>query len=300
MTCPSCGTQNQGAAKFCIACGTRLALACPACGMPTVTGARFCAECGASLAAEQAEPTPPAPRASSTEHPAAVAERRLVTVLFADLVGFTTLSEDRDAEEVRELLSAATSTPPRTLIERYGGTVEKFIGDAVMAVWGTPVGARGRRRARGAGGARAGRRRPALGERSAPGLQARAGVLTGEAAVTLGRQRPGHGGRATSSTRPRGCSRWRDPGTVLVGEAHPARAAERRSPTSRRASTRSRARPSRCRRSGRVRVVSEARRRADGRQLEAPFVGPADRSCGMLKDLLHAAGDGAAGRVSSR
>jgi Adenylate and Guanylate cyclase catalytic domain len=59
-------------------------------------------------------------------------------VLFADLVGFTTLSESRDSEEVRELLSRYFDAS-RQLIARYGGTVEKFIGDAVMAVWGTPV-----------------------------------------------------------------------------------------------------------------------------------------------------------------
>ena len=59
-------------------------------------------------------------------------------MLFVDLVGFTALSEDRDPEEVRELLSRYFDMA-RTLIARYGGTVEKFIGDAVMAVWGTPV-----------------------------------------------------------------------------------------------------------------------------------------------------------------
>ena len=58
-------------------------------------------------------------------------------MLFADLVGFTTASEQRDSEETRELLSATSTSPP--LIDRYGGTVEKFIGDAVMAVWGTPT-----------------------------------------------------------------------------------------------------------------------------------------------------------------
>ena len=72
---------------------------------------------------------------------AAQAERRLVSVLFGDLVGFTTLSEDRDPEEVRDLLSRYFETA-RRVVERYGGTVEKFIGDAVMAVWGTPSHAR--------------------------------------------------------------------------------------------------------------------------------------------------------------
>ena len=62
----------------------------------------------------------------------------MVSVLFVDLVGFTAASEARDAEETRELLSRYFDLA-RTLIERYGGTVEKFIGDAVMAVWGTPV-----------------------------------------------------------------------------------------------------------------------------------------------------------------
>ena len=97
---------------------------------PTV---KFCGECGTALAAAAQAPDEPAPSAASP-----AAERRLVSVLFADLVGFTAASEDRDAEETRELLSRYFEQA-RTLIERYGGTVEKFIGDAVMAVWGTPV-----------------------------------------------------------------------------------------------------------------------------------------------------------------
>ena len=76
------------------------------------------------------------PPASTTVAPST--ERRLVSVLFADLVGFTTLSEHRDAEDVRELLTRYFDTARET-IERHGGLVEKFIGDAVMAVWGTPV-----------------------------------------------------------------------------------------------------------------------------------------------------------------
>ena len=91
-----------------------------------------------------------------------------MSVLFADLVGFTTLSESRDPEEVRELLSRYFDTC-RRLIELYGGTVEKFIGDAVMAVWGTPVATEddaeravraGARSRRGGVGARGGGRAP--------------------------------------------------------------------------------------------------------------------------------------------
>ena len=77
-------------------------------------------------------------RSRRARAPAPVAERRLVSVLFADLVGFTTLSESQDSEEVRALLSRYFDTCKR-LITLYGGTVEKFIGDAVMAVWGAPT-----------------------------------------------------------------------------------------------------------------------------------------------------------------
>ena len=66
------------------------------------------------------------------------AERKQVSVLFVDLVGFTSMSESRDAEEVRELLTGYFDLAS-DVIGRYGGTIEKFIGDAVMAVWGTPV-----------------------------------------------------------------------------------------------------------------------------------------------------------------
>ena len=68
-----------------------------------------------------------------------VAERRLVSVLFADLVGFTPFAEGRDSEEVRETADPLLRPRDGRSSSRYGGTVEKFIGDAVMAVWGAPV-----------------------------------------------------------------------------------------------------------------------------------------------------------------
>ena len=103
------------------------------CGATNPPSQKFCGECGTTLTADAATPVAP-----SAPPPVQVAERRLVSVLFADLVGFTTLCEMRDAEKVRELLSRYFDTCKR-LISRYGGTVEKFIGDAVMAVWGTPT-----------------------------------------------------------------------------------------------------------------------------------------------------------------
>ncbi len=122
MSCPHCGTENREGRKFCAACGKPLSAACPACGTANEPGERFCGECGSPLGAEAA-PAAAAP----------TAERRLVSVLFADLVGFTALSENRDAEDTRDLLSRYFETAQR-LISLYGGTVEKFIGDAVMAV----------------------------------------------------------------------------------------------------------------------------------------------------------------------
>jgi hypothetical protein len=128
--CGTCGAESPPGQRFCGQCGAPLSRACPSCGTENPPENRFCGSCGAVLAGAAAP--------VSETAPPAVSERRLVSVLFADLVGFTALSEHRDPEEVRELLSQYFDRS-RSLIERYGGTVEKFIGDAVMAVWGTPV-----------------------------------------------------------------------------------------------------------------------------------------------------------------
>ena len=133
MTCPSCAAENEAGKRFCTECGTALAVACPSCGASLAGSEKFCGECGTPVGATA---TTAASTSAASAPPAA--ERRLVSVLFADLVGFTAASEQRDAEDTRELLSRYFDTS-RRLIELYGGTVEKFIGDAVMAVWGTPT-----------------------------------------------------------------------------------------------------------------------------------------------------------------
>src|SRR6201987_1801979 len=128
--CSSCGATNSAGVKFCGECGASLSIVCPACNTVNEAGRKFCGECGEALAKAS---TPD--RAARTADEGPVAERRLVSVLFADLVGFTSLSESRDPEEVRELLSRYFDTC-RRLVGLYGGVVEKFIGDAGMAARG--------------------------------------------------------------------------------------------------------------------------------------------------------------------
>src|SRR2546430_2123479 len=214
MGCTACGAENRAGARFCRSCGSSLESVCPSCGTPAESGQAFCDSCGARLAGTASAPVAPVP-ASAQSTP--VAERRLVSVLFADLVGFTTLSESRDAEDARELLSRYFEAC-RRLVERYGGTVEKFIGDAVMAVWGTPT-------ANEDDAERAVRTAldlvaavSALGdELGAPELRLRAGVLTGEAAVTIGAEGQGMvaGDLVNSAARIQATA---EPGNVLVGE----------------------------------------------------------------------------------
>src|SRR3990172_8418191 len=127
MTCPSCGGQNREEVAFCGQCGTSLYLLCSVCGAKNPADHRFCGNCGTRLIG--LEPGPEGPT-----HP----ERRLVSVLFADLVGYTAFAENRDAEEVGEVLSDYFAAAME-IVERFGGVVEKYIGDAVMAVWGAPL-----------------------------------------------------------------------------------------------------------------------------------------------------------------
>src|SRR4051812_34023920 len=125
--CGSCGTDLPDAAKFCFNCGQGLtADTCASCGAELAPGARFCMSCGASA------------DTSPNEQQGRVSSRRVTSILFGDLVGFTNLSEARDQEDVRELLARYFEEASR-IVTRYGGTVEKYIGDAVMAVWGVPV-----------------------------------------------------------------------------------------------------------------------------------------------------------------
>src|SRR5829696_2000671 len=281
MLCASCGHENRESAKFCAKCGSSLGLVCPSCSSPYQAGDRFCAECGAEHPAQISaggDPLPAVPR----EAPAA--ERRLVCVLFADLVGFTPLSESRDAEETRELLSRYFDTS-RTLIERYGGTVEKFIGDAVMAVWGTPVATEddAERAVRAALELVAAV--SALGDEvRAPELRARAGVLTGEAAVTIGASGEGMvaGDLVNTASRAQSVA---ESGAVFVGEAT-RRATEGAIVYQDAGRFELKGKDGEMPLWRALRVVSGMRGQLKSEGLEAPFVGR-ERELRQVKDLFH-------------
>jgi len=149
--------------------------------------------------------------------PPVVAERRMCSVLFCDLVGFTTLSENRDPEAVRELLERYFDIA-RTIVARYGGTVEKFIGDAVMAVWGTPVADENDPEHAVRAGLELTEAVTELGaELGAATLAARAGVVTGMVAVNLGATGQGMvaGDAVNTAARLQSIA---DPSTVLVDD----------------------------------------------------------------------------------
>ena len=283
LPCASCGTLNEPGRKFCGECGSSLAQACPSCGAANTPGVKFCGECGAALTSTAAAPPAAAPQAT-----APAAERRLVSVLFADLVGFTAASEDRDAEDTRELLSRYFDTC-RRLIELYGGTVEKFIGDAVMAVWGTPTATEddAERAVRAALDLVAAV--SALGQEvGAEELRARAGVLTGEAAVTLGAEGEGMvaGDLVNTASRVQSVA---DPGAVYVGEST-RRSTEQTIVYEEAGSFELKGKEGLIPLWKAQRVVSGLRGSLKSQGLEAPFVGR-DRELRQIKDRFHASAE---------
>jgi Predicted ATPase len=172
MQCPNCQTINPAQAKFCLECGYRLG-SCPICGTLNPAGAKFCMECGHALQPMQATSATPTPEQSvdrggeaqplrvlptPASYPVettvdstlersladpnsllvATEERRVVTLMFADITGSTPLADRLDPEDMRAILNGYFNLMTEQ-IRKYDGTVEKYIGDAVMAVFGTPV-----------------------------------------------------------------------------------------------------------------------------------------------------------------
>ena len=165
VTCASCAYENSDDARFCAGCGAPLGTTCAVCGTLVPPGGRFCPNCGTPL-----------PDTGLTEAP--VEERRVVSILFADLAGFTSRSDHADPEDVRQTLMPFHALAKEE-IERFGGALDKFIGDAAMGVFGAPV-------AHEDDAERAVRAALAIQARAAEmAIPVRAAVNTGEAVVTF-------------------------------------------------------------------------------------------------------------------
>ena len=156
LKCTNCQYENPLGQKFCGECGARLEAVCPACQARTSPGQKFCGECGAPLAAKpppaEAAPARPAGRFASpdaytpkhlaekilTSKTAIEGERKIVTVMFSDVSGFTAMSEKLDPEDVHGIMDRAFEII-LDAVHRYEGTVNQFLGDGVMALFGAPI-----------------------------------------------------------------------------------------------------------------------------------------------------------------
>jgi class 3 adenylate cyclase/tetratricopeptide (TPR) repeat protein len=128
MKCPKCQSDNREEAKFCSECGAKFILTCPECGATNRADSKFCDECGKDLRESQA------PKDAQLD---SEGERKYVTVLFSDLSGYTSMSEKLDPEELKEIMSRIFGEIAQ-VVTKYEGFIEKFIGDAVMALFGAP------------------------------------------------------------------------------------------------------------------------------------------------------------------
>jgi class 3 adenylate cyclase/tetratricopeptide (TPR) repeat protein len=149
MICQKCGFENRESAKFCSECATKLEFACPQCGTINSSGSKFCDECAYDLRQQKesvkidyAQPQSYIPKNLAekilTARSTLEGERKLVTVIFADVVGFTALSEKLEPEEVHQIMEGCL----RILmdeIHKYEGTINQFTGDGVMALFGAPL-----------------------------------------------------------------------------------------------------------------------------------------------------------------
>ena len=144
MKCPTCQHENAVAAKFCEECSAPLARTCASCGSRVSSTAKFCPECGRPL---RHEPRFASPKSYTPQHLAdkiltaretLEGERKLITVLFADIKGSMELLADRDPEDAQKLLDPVIERMIEA-VHRYEGTVNRVMGDGIMALFGAPL-----------------------------------------------------------------------------------------------------------------------------------------------------------------
>jgi len=154
MQCPRCHQDNPPNAKFCLECAMPLARTCASCGTALPAAAKFCPECARPVGAVTVAPvvTPAGERFASpetytpqhlaekilTSKTALAGERKLITVLFADLKGSMELLAERDPEDARAVLDPVLERMMEA-VPRYEGTVNQVMGDGIMALFGAPV-----------------------------------------------------------------------------------------------------------------------------------------------------------------
>jgi len=298
MVCSNCGVENLAGGKFCFECGSPLTRACPSCGSAVMSVAKFCSECGATLAPTElardeglgargsGDATSPTAGSEGASSGQTATELRLVSVLFCDLVGFTPLAESLDPEEVRELLSGYFDLA-RGVVARYGGFVEKFIGDAVMAVWGVPAAQEDDAERAVRAGLDLVAAVASFGSEHGTDLAARVGIVTGQAATT-GMPEEGFvvGDRVNTAARiqaaaPPGCcyvdeaTRRATDAAIVYSDAGPHELKGKAEPVQLYQA---------------LRVIAGVGGALKSEGLEAPFVGR-DRELRLVKDLFHASAE---------
>ena len=147
MQCPQCQFENREEAQFCSECGHKFELSCPKCGNSIRPSSKFCDGCGCKLEsplktfdnvlATESPPLQTVVDIKPNDVAPIVGERKHVTVLFSDLTGYTAMSEKLDPEEVKEFTSRIFGEISK-IVANYDGFIEKYAGDAVMAIFGVP------------------------------------------------------------------------------------------------------------------------------------------------------------------
>src|SRR4029450_480303 len=138
MQCSHCHAENREGRRFCARCGALLPLACASCGFANELGAQFCGGCGPPLVRPAVERDSEQRNGGTGDAPAAVGERRQITVMFCDLVGSTALSARLDPEELREVMHAY-QVACNDIISRLSGHIAQYLGDGLLVYFGYPI-----------------------------------------------------------------------------------------------------------------------------------------------------------------